>query len=89
MDLRALIELDKFDIPEEFEFDSFVINSGNKMTVNSCGQADPRRQGAGRSGNWRRAGGRIVQRGREMYRHEFSAHGLRCAFGYGRQRCTG
>ena len=33
MDLRALIELDKFDIPEEYEFDSFVINSGNKMTA--------------------------------------------------------
>ena len=33
MDLRALVELDKFDIPAEYVFDSFVINSGNKMTA--------------------------------------------------------
>lgn len=33
MDLRALVELDKFDIPSEYEFDTFVINSGNKMTA--------------------------------------------------------
>ncbi|MGI5849705.1 MAG: 2-isopropylmalate synthase [Christensenellales bacterium] len=33
MDLRALVELDKFDIPSKYEFDTFVINSGNKMTA--------------------------------------------------------
>ncbi len=33
MDLRAIVELDKFDIPAEYVFDSFVINSGNKMTA--------------------------------------------------------
>lgn len=32
MDLRALVEFDKFDIPTEYKFDRFVINSGNKMT---------------------------------------------------------
>ncbi len=31
-DLRALVEMDKFEIPGEYVLDSFVINSGNKMT---------------------------------------------------------
>ncbi len=33
LDLRALVELEQFDIPADYEFDSFVINSGNKMTA--------------------------------------------------------
>ena len=33
LDLRALVEFEKFEIPAEFAFDSFVINSGNKMTA--------------------------------------------------------
>ena len=33
MDLRALVELDKYDIPSAYELDTFVINSGNKMTA--------------------------------------------------------
>lgn len=33
LDLRALVELETFDIPVDYEFDSFVINSGNKMTA--------------------------------------------------------
>lgn len=33
LDLRALVELDQFEIPVDYEFDSFVINSGNKMTA--------------------------------------------------------
>jgi 2-isopropylmalate synthase len=33
MDLRALVEFDAFNVPNEFELDSFVINSGNKMTA--------------------------------------------------------
>ena len=32
-DLRALVEFDKSDIPVEYAFDTFVINSGNKMTA--------------------------------------------------------
>ena len=32
LDLRALVELDKFDVPGEYILDTFVINSGNKMT---------------------------------------------------------
>lgn len=32
LDLRALVELDKFDIPGEYVLDTFVINSGNRMT---------------------------------------------------------
>ena len=31
-DLRALVEMDKFEIPGEYVLDTFVINSGNKMT---------------------------------------------------------
>lgn len=33
LDLRALVELEQFEIPTDYEFDSFVINSGNKMTA--------------------------------------------------------
>ena len=33
LDLRALVEVDTFDIPNEYEFDTFVINSGNRMTA--------------------------------------------------------
>ncbi len=33
MDLRALVEFDAFNVPNEFEFDTFVINSGNRMTA--------------------------------------------------------
>ncbi len=33
LDLRALVEVDSFDIPNEYEFDTFVINSGNRMTA--------------------------------------------------------
>jgi 2-isopropylmalate synthase len=33
LDLRALVELEQFEIPMDYEFDSFVINSGNKMTA--------------------------------------------------------
>ena len=33
LDLRAIVELDSIDIPNEYEFESFVINSGNKMTA--------------------------------------------------------
>ena len=33
LDLRALVELEQFEIPVDYEFDSFVINSGNKMTA--------------------------------------------------------
>jgi 2-isopropylmalate synthase len=32
MDLRALVEFDKSDMADEYEFDTFVINSGNRMT---------------------------------------------------------
>ncbi len=32
LDLRALVELDKIEIPGEYVLDTFVINSGNKMT---------------------------------------------------------
>jgi 2-isopropylmalate synthase len=32
MDLRALVEHDTFNVPNEYIFDAFVINSGNKMT---------------------------------------------------------
>ncbi len=32
LDLRALVELDKFEVPGEYVLDTFVINSGNKMT---------------------------------------------------------
>ncbi len=32
MDLRALVETDSVDIPNEYEIESFVINSGNLMT---------------------------------------------------------
>jgi 2-isopropylmalate synthase len=32
LDLRALVEMEQFEIPVEYEFDTFVINSGNKMT---------------------------------------------------------
>ena len=35
LDLRAIVELDSIDIPNEYELDSFVINSGNKMTAAS------------------------------------------------------
>ncbi len=31
-DLRALVELDKMEIPGEYVLDTFVVNSGNKMT---------------------------------------------------------
>ncbi len=33
MDLRALVEMERFEIPMDYEFDTFVINSGNKMTA--------------------------------------------------------
>lgn len=33
LDLRALVEMDKFVIPADYEYDTFVINSGNKMTA--------------------------------------------------------
>ena len=33
LDLRALVEFDKFDIPTEYVCDTFVITSGNKMTA--------------------------------------------------------
>ncbi|MDD5016911.1 MAG: 2-isopropylmalate synthase [Eubacteriales bacterium] len=33
LDLRALVEFDKLDIPAEYVCDTFVINSGNKMTA--------------------------------------------------------
>jgi 2-isopropylmalate synthase len=33
LDLRALVEMDTFEIPNEYEFDTFVINSGNRMTA--------------------------------------------------------
>ncbi len=33
MDLRALVEFESLEIPNEFEIDSFVVNSGNKMTA--------------------------------------------------------
>jgi len=33
LDLRALVEADTFEMPSEFIFDTFVINSGNKMTA--------------------------------------------------------
>lgn len=33
MDLRALVELDKFHIPNAYEYERFVINSGNQMTA--------------------------------------------------------
>jgi 2-isopropylmalate synthase len=32
-DLRALVELDKIEIPGEYILDTFVVNSGNKMTA--------------------------------------------------------
>lgn len=32
LDLRALVELEQFEVPVDYEFDTFVINSGNKMT---------------------------------------------------------
>lgn len=32
MDVRALVEHDSFNVPNEYVFDTFVINSGNKMT---------------------------------------------------------
>ncbi len=32
LDIRALVEFDKSDIENEYELDTFVINSGNKMT---------------------------------------------------------
>lgn len=32
MDLRALVEHDALNVPNEYIFDAFVINSGNKMT---------------------------------------------------------
>jgi len=32
-DLRALVEFDIADIKDEYEFDTFVINSGNRMTA--------------------------------------------------------
>ena len=32
LDLRALVELDKFEVPGEYVLDTFVINSGNNMT---------------------------------------------------------
>ncbi len=32
-DLRALVEIEQFEIPADYEFDTFVINSGNKMTA--------------------------------------------------------
>ncbi len=32
LDLRALVEMEQIEIPEDIELDSFVINSGNKMT---------------------------------------------------------
>ena len=32
LDLRALVELEQFEIPVDYELDTFVINSGNKMT---------------------------------------------------------
>ncbi len=34
-DLRALVEYEQFDLKAEIELDSFVINSGNKMTATS------------------------------------------------------
>jgi len=33
MDLRALVEYEQFDIPSEYEIDTFVVNSGNRMTA--------------------------------------------------------
>lgn len=33
LDLRALVEMEQFEVPMDYEFDSFVINSGNKMTA--------------------------------------------------------
>ncbi len=33
LDIRALVEVDTFDIPNEYVFDTFVINSGNRMTA--------------------------------------------------------
>ncbi|MBT3318726.1 MAG: 2-isopropylmalate synthase [Clostridia bacterium] len=35
MDLRALVETDSIDIPNEYEIDQFVITSGNKMTASA------------------------------------------------------
>lgn len=35
LDLRAIVELDSVEIPNEYEFERFVINSGNKMTATS------------------------------------------------------
>ena len=32
LDLRALVEVEAFDMPNEYIFDTFVINSGNHMT---------------------------------------------------------
>ena len=32
LDLRALVEMEQIEIPEAIELDTFVINSGNKMT---------------------------------------------------------
>jgi 2-isopropylmalate synthase len=33
LDLRALVQADTFEMPNEYIFDTFVINSGNKMTA--------------------------------------------------------
>lgn len=32
-DIRALVEIEQFEVPADFELDTFVINSGNKMTA--------------------------------------------------------
>ena len=36
LDLRALLEFDKSDIENEYELDTFVINSGNRMTATAA-----------------------------------------------------
>lgn len=33
LDIRALVQFETFDIPNEYELDTFVINSGNRMTA--------------------------------------------------------
>ncbi len=33
LDLRALVEMEQVEIPKDYELDSFVINSGNKITA--------------------------------------------------------
>jgi 2-isopropylmalate synthase len=33
LDLRALVQADTFEMPNEYVFDTFVINSGNRMTA--------------------------------------------------------